>query len=76
MITVEIPDVQLHNPDSNENIVMNDIVAGVVAQHLANAVIDSLRNGSGFSIRDTNVEVKVTTTRIVENDVTETYIGQ
>ena len=76
MITIEIPNVQLFNSGTDENIIMDDTVAGVVAQHLANAVVTALKNGAGFSIRETDAEVEITTTRVVENDVTETYVGR
>ena len=76
MITIEIPEVQLVNSSTDENIAMDGNTAGVVAQHLANAVIAALKNGAGFSIRERSAEVQITTARVVKNDVTETYVGQ
>ena len=76
MIIVAIQDVQLFDPNTDKNIAMDNNVAGIVSQHLANAVIAALKDGGGFSIRETDAEVEITTTRVVESDVTETYVGQ
>ena len=75
MIIVEIPDVQLYSTETDENFVMDDSVAGVVSQFLASTVVQALRNGVGFSIRKDSLEIKVTTRRSVQTDVTETYVG-
>ena len=76
MITIEIPEVQLVNSTTDENIEIDSNTAGVIAQHLANAVIAGLKNGPGFTIRERSAEVQITTARVVKNDVTETYVGQ
>ena len=76
MISIEIPNVQLYNSETDKNLLFDDTVAGAISQHLANAVITALKNGAGFSIREKDVEVEITTRRSVQHEVTETYLGR
>ena len=76
MITIGIPEVQLVNTNNDRSVVMDEGVAGAISQHLANAVVEALKNGAGFSIREDSVEITVTTRRSVETDVAETYVGR
>ena len=52
-----------------------EIAKGGILQAVANSVFSALKNGSGFSIRVDNIEVKFATKKVKVTENSETYIG-
>ena len=76
MITIEVPEVTIIDPDTNKAIAVNDSIAGIISQALANGVVQALKEGAGYTIREEDVEINVTMGRVSVTEKTETYIGR
>ena len=76
MITIEVPDVTIIDPDTNKAIAVNDSIAGIISQALANGVVQALKEGVGYTIREEDAEINVTMGRVSVTEKTETYIGR